>query len=148
LPAPWRTLCALAVLVSMSGCRPDEPQRLAIRIAGVPARVEIAADPQSRGQGLMERAELGPDEGMLLVFPRERPIRLWMLNTHIPLDAGFFDGQGVLVGKAAMRPDGGKEIHSSPRPARYALEMNLGWFERHGIAPGSRLELPYPIQGQ
>jgi uncharacterized protein len=85
---------------------------------------------------------------LLLVFPEQKIIRLWMLNTSLPLDAGFFDRDGVLVGTVYMKPDGGKRIHRSPAPAVYALEMNRGWFERNGIRPGARLQLPHKVQGE
>jgi uncharacterized membrane protein (UPF0127 family) len=97
--------------------------------------------------GLMQRQDLGRDEGMLLVFPAPRVQQIWMLNTPIPLDAGFFDADGVLLNTVSMSPDGGRTIHESTGPAIYALEMNIGWFERNGLSPGARLNLPLPIVG-
>jgi uncharacterized protein len=142
------TLLGLLGLLGIAEGEAAEPQRLRIQVDGVAALVEVAADPESRGQGLMHRRELGADEGMLLVLPKEQPAYLWMLNTHIPLDAGFFDGRGVLAGYSPMQPDGGKQVHASPGPALYVLEMPQGWFDRHGLGPGARLELPFPIQGR
>jgi len=142
-------LALLLLSLALVACRDEVRQeRIAIHVGGVPAWVEIAADPASRGQGLMHRTDLEPDEGMLLVFPEEHFVRLWMLNTPLPLDAGFFDSKGRYSGHCTMQPDNGKEIHIAPRPASYALEMPAGWFERHAIEPGSLLELPFDIHAE
>jgi uncharacterized membrane protein (UPF0127 family) len=29
--------------------------------------------------------------------------------------------------------------HCAVKPARYALEMNAGWFKQRGIAPGTKI---------
>ena len=119
-----------------------------IEIGQHSAMVELASTPEERRQGLMGRVELGPDQGMLLAYPTSAILNIWMLNTSIPLDVGFFDARGSLVNYRSMWPDGGKLIHTSLRPAVYALEMNIGWFEQHGIEPGAVLKLPYPIQAR
>ncbi|HHH39420.1 MAG TPA: DUF192 domain-containing protein [Sedimenticola sp.] len=110
--------------------------------------MELAATPEARRNGLMHRQALPPDQGMLLAYPRERVLKMWMLNTFIPLDVGFFDSGGRLVNRLSMEPDGGRRIYASAAPARYALEMNRGWFDRHRIAPGARLVLPRPVEAR
>jgi len=133
------------ILALLAGC--NESELVDIRVDGVGAWVEIADTDERRRKGLMQRQDLGQDEGMLLVFPTPRVQQIWMLNTPIPLDAGFFDADGVLLNIASMSPDGGRTIHASKGPAIYALEMNIGWFERNGIRSGARLNLPFPILG-
>ena len=130
----------------LSGC--DGRERIAIEVGQVQAMVELASTPEARRQGLMRRSELGEDQGMLMVYPSPEMLDIWMLNTLIPLDVGFFDAQGILINTVSMWPDGGRQIHTSLRPAIYALEMNMGWFERNGLKPGAELKLPYPIQGR
>ncbi|MCP5407204.1 MAG: DUF192 domain-containing protein [Chromatiaceae bacterium] len=110
--------------------------------------VELAGDPEARRKGLMGRTQLGQDQGMLMVYPSPSILDIWMLNTAIPLDVGFFDAQGRLVNIASMLPDGGKQIYTSMLPSVYALEMNMGWFARHGLKPGVKLQLPYSVQAR
>ena len=112
-----------------------------IRVGGVGARVELAVTDEHRRRGLMQRQSLAADEGLLMVFPETQVVQLWMLNVPIPLDVGFFDDSGALLHTLSMQPDGGRRIYRSSAPARYALEMNSGWFDRHGIGPGARLEI-------
>ncbi len=139
-------LLPLLFLTLLFGC--SDANRVEIQVNNVNAWVELAATPEGRRQGLMGRDVLGRDEGMLLVFPDERIIEMWMLNTEIPLDVGFFDRSGRLLQWLTMLPDGGKRIYASPAPALYALEMNRGWFQRFGLRPGAQLHLPEPVVGK
>lgn len=144
-----RYLVVVLLVLPISGCEPMLGGGLvSARVDDVTIRIAVAKDEDSRRQGLMGRESMEQDEGMLLVFPKEKIIRLWMLNTHLPLDAGFFDKDGVMVGIVSMTPDGGKQIHQSPAPAVYALEMNRGWFAQNDIKPGAKLYLPYKIEGR
>ncbi|MCP3871337.1 MAG: DUF192 domain-containing protein [Gammaproteobacteria bacterium] len=118
---------------------------LEIRVDDAVARVEVADSRASRQQGLMHRKSLDRDTGMLMVFPEEKVLQIWMLNTLIPLDVGFFDKDGRLLNVASMEPDGGRRIYESRGAALYALEMNPGWFERHKLRPGARLHLPRSV---
>ncbi len=139
-------LLAALLVALLAGCR--EVDRVTIRVNGVAARVEVAATPDTRQFGLMYREQLGADEGLLMVFAEPREVSLWMLNTPLALDVGFFDRQGVLQAVLSMQPDGGERLYHSPPGTLYALEMNRGWFERNALEAGASLRLPYAITGQ
>lgn len=113
-----------------------------IRINDVPVTVELAVRPEDRRQGLMYRAHLKPDHGMLFVFEKPAIQSFWMKNTLIPLDVGFFDAQGFLIESFTMEVDQGKRTYTSSEPARYALEVNAGWFRKHGLRKFARIHLP------
>ena len=116
----------------------------AIHVGNQRLDVEVAATPASRGRGLMFRKELPADRGMLFVFPEERVLEFWMRNTEIPLSIAFADASGRIVRIADMEPRS-EEIVSSGAPARYALEVNRGWFAAHGVSGGDTLgHLPAP----
>jgi uncharacterized membrane protein (UPF0127 family) len=100
--------------------------------------VEVAATPGSRGRGLMFRKELPEDRGMLFVFPEEKVLEFWMRNTDIPLSIAFADASGRIVRIADMEPHS-EALVSSGAPARYALEVNRGWYAKHGVADGDAL---------
>lgn len=108
--------------------------------------VEVARTSAELQKGLMYRKSLDPDKGMLFVFPEQRTLSFWMKNTFIPLDIGFFNEDRVLVDIQSMDPvvsEMQKDIPSyeSRKPARYALEVNRGWFKKHKIKLGQRFEL-------
>jgi uncharacterized membrane protein (UPF0127 family) len=100
---------------------------------------EVAANDSSRTTGLMHRRMLPENRGMLFVFPYTTPLSFWMMNTHVALSIAFLDDAGVIINIADMKPLT-TDPHPSSRPARYALEMNQGWFARHGIKAGAKIE--------
>ena len=101
-------------------------------------RAEVADAFASRMQGLMQRTSLPPNGGMLFVFDEDATHCMWMKNTLIPLSVAFLDERGAIINIADMQPHS-EQSHCAARPARYALEMNKGWFAQRGIKAGTKL---------
>lgn len=99
---------------------------------------EVAHTQMLRTQGLMYRTSLDENSGMLFIFPKSSYYSMWMLNTHIPLSTAFMDEEGVILNIADMIPHT-KTPHTSAGLAKYALEMNQGWFSIRGIKAGERV---------
>ena len=100
---------------------------------------EVAANDQHRQVGLMNRKAMPAQRGKLFVFPQERTHCMWMRNTLIPLSVAFIDAEGYIINIENMQPQT-EDNHCAKVPARYALEMNEGWFAQRGIKPGFRLQ--------
>ena len=130
-------LLFLAVLGGTPVSAQESP--LQLHIAGYRLTAEYARTPDERARGLMERTELGEDHGMLFRFDEFRTHCLWMKNTPLPLSAAFMDEQGRIVDIVDLEPLS-TAIRCSGEPARYALEMNRGWFKRKGIDDGEPLQ--------
>jgi uncharacterized protein len=101
-------------------------------------RAEVAADYATRMTGLMHRASMPSNAGMLFIFDEATTHCMWMKNTLLPLSVAFIDERGSIINVEDMEPQT-EDSHCASRPARYALEMNRGWFAARGIKPGSRL---------
>lgn len=99
---------------------------------------EVAATDQNRQTGLMQRKQMAPQHGMLFVFPQENTHCMWMRNTLLPLSVAFLDEEGRIINVEDMQPQT-EDNHCARRPARYALEMNLGWFSQRGLKAGAKL---------
>lgn len=99
---------------------------------------EVAASDRDRQVGLMNRREMPPQRGMLFVFDHENTHCMWMRNTLLPLSVAFMDAKGVIINIEDMKPQT-EDNHCAKVPARYALEMNAGWFAQRGIKPGMKL---------
>ena len=99
---------------------------------------EVAADQPSRMQGLMMRKSMPANQGMLFVFPRAERHCMWMRNTFIPLSVAFLDEQGKILNIENMQPQT-ENSHCAAAPARFALEMNHGWFAAKGVKAGHRI---------
>jgi len=99
---------------------------------------EVAADQPNRMQGLMMRKSMPANQGMLFVFPHAERHCMWMRNTFLPLSVAFLDDQGRILNIENMQPQT-ENNHCAAAPARFALEMNRGWFADKGIKPGQRI---------
>lgn len=138
------TSCCL-VQVAFPGCsrrtervgRPYDVIRLEIGEASL--AVEVASDDPSRRLGLMNRESLPENRGMLFIFRNAVEQSFWMKNTLIPLSIAFISDDGEILQIEHMKPKDETSTLSKHR-VRYALEVNKGWFERHGIEPGARIK--------
>lgn len=113
-----------------------------LRVGGQTLTVEIAKTGEQLEHGLMFRENLKDDAGMIFIFDREDTLSFWMKNTLIDLDIGYFDAGKKLVDIQTMKAAGSVLVQRPPSypsksPAMYALEVNKGWFARHGIKTGA-----------
>ena len=132
-----RIALLLSLMAVATTAQPAEPLRL--QLGGHQLQAEYADTFLQRQRGLMGRSELASDSGMLFRFDEVRRHCLWMKDTPLPLSAAFFDEDGAVVDVIDLQPLN-LEIRCSKRPARYALEMDQGWFAERGIGRGARLE--------
>jgi uncharacterized membrane protein (UPF0127 family) len=114
----------------------DKP--VVLTIGGHSINAEVVATPEGRERGLMFRENLAKNDGMLFVFDQVGYHGMWMKNTLIPLAVAFADEKGKILNIAEMLPH--SEItHRAAGPARYALEMNAGWFKKRNLEPGATI---------
>lgn len=114
-----------------------------VQIGDHSIKVEITQTSTEQARGLMYRREMARDQGMLFAYPDERVLSFWMKNTFIPLSIAFLDTEGRILRIAHMKPQD-LTPHSSIQPARYALEMNHGWFEKAGVRAGDHAVFALP----
>ena len=107
--------------------------------------VEIARTPAQLSRGLMFRKELPEERGMIFVFESETKAGFWMKDTKIPLSIAFIANDGTIMETQEMKPLSA-DLHVPARPYRYALEVSQGWFERHDLGFGDRVEIPADVK--
>ncbi len=130
-----------------ANAQPELPTvTLAIRTSGgeeVEVRAEVADERAERQTGLMGRTELAQDAGMLFVFGWERNLSFWMRTTLIPLSIAYIAADGRIVDIQDMEPlDDEPPSYASAEPAKYALEVNQGFFAERGVEVGGTVEIP------
>ena len=138
LPGYLKNLLAVALCLFAVAGRAEMPQ-IVLSVNGHKLTAEVARTDADRAQGLMHRRMLPENRGMLFVFDSVAYHGMWMMNTYIPLSVAFLDEAGVIINIEDMKPHT-RDSHYAARPARYALEMNLGWFRKRGISPGMKIE--------
>jgi uncharacterized membrane protein (UPF0127 family) len=128
-----------------SAAKPKSPQptprpglhKLTIRDAVV--YVDIAQTTEAREQGLMFRKNMPENEGMLFIYAEPDMLSFWMKNTEIPLSLAYIDETGRIFQFVDMKPHD-ETSHKSTAPAQYVLEVNVGWFRKHGVKTGDVIE--------
>ena len=114
-------------------------------------KLEVAQTRAQIEHGLMERASMPEDHGMVFIFHPKRPVRFWMFNCLMSLDMIFID-EGKIVkisrnvppckshnpGDCPLYPDDG-EVRASE-----VLEVNAGYCERHNIKEGDTIKFSLP----
>lgn len=131
--------------------------------------VELAATSAEREWGLMGRTSLPENSGMLFIYHPAQKLNFWMFNTFIDLSLAYIDSNYTIREIYDMkaypekmdpnRPvkklsDIDKYWHWGPEKTffrehstaskgeyPYALEVNVGWFNKQHIKVGDRIEL-------
>lgn len=111
----------------------------ALHVGRYSVHAEVADTPDSRTSGLMQRDHLCANCGMLFVFPTPGRYSFWMKNTLLPLSIAFISADGKILNIAEMQPNDTSEIHGPDGNVLYTLEMNAGWFAKHGVKSGDRI---------
>lgn len=116
-------------------CTSQETVLIKTATSEIPITVEIADTIDEQALGLMYRTSMNNDQGMLFVFSEEKQRVFWMKNTKIPLDIIFVDSSGTIVDiKENFTPCVVADCEKYySLPAMYALEVNAGFVEEHGI---------------
>ena len=136
----------VAAAVACQGV-PKRNKTALIDVGGHDLSVELAITPEEQMTGLMNRDALGSDDGMLFVFPQEQILSFWMKNTAIPLSIAYIKTDGRIVQIDSMKPYS-LDSHPSHEKVKYALEMNEGWFAKHGVNAGDLVRIPLTLNGR
>lgn len=128
------SVLAVAV-ISVSACASGKYDAV---MGGGTLSLELAVSRSERARGLMYRRTLARNSGMLFVFPDTARRAFWMKNTFVPLSIAFLDGNLRVVSIHHLKPHDRTPVGPAI-PVMYALEVNRGWFLKHGVRSGMRL---------
>lgn len=139
------TLVLLFVGIHAMAAKPFS--KVKITLGDKKLEVELAETSDQHERGLMFRDKMGENDGMLFIFKNEETRFFWMKNTLIDLSIGYFDKSGTLIDIQEMKS--GKGVtndmllpsYPSAKPAKYALEMNKGWFDKNKVKLGTKLKV-------
>ena len=140
----YRLILALLVVLFAFSCKKDDAlQTQLLRINQWEISVETADTQKTQDKGLMGRESLDENHGMLFVYDRDSRKSFWMKNTKIPLSIAYIAADGTIREIYDMEPLSTRTVDSR-YSVRYALEVNQGAFERHGIKTGDKVEFIKP----
>lgn len=138
----------LLIILLLYGCS-EKAERLfeyetgEVTLGDITISVEIADTFEKRMTGLMYREKLGELNGMLFIFQDERPRSFWMKNTLIPLDIIFINSEFEIVKIQQTTPCKQDPCPSylSEKPAKYVVEVNMGFSEEHKVEEGMKINI-------
>ena len=111
-----------------------------ISIQSLFSKIEVVSNSQERKLGLMYRENLPYDNAMFFIWEYKKRQCMWMRNTYIPLNVAYLDSSGKILEIYDMVPLSDESVCSKKR-VRYALEVNLNWFEDNNILVGNVLDI-------
>ena len=114
---------------------------------GFSVTAELAVTVEERQLGLMFRAEIYPDQGMLFLFEEEGYHSFWMKNVNFPLDIIWLDKEKRIVHLESHLPPCQKipcPSYGPLLPALYVLELKTGSVEKRGLKLYDKLEFILP----
>ena len=144
--------CSVLLALGLAGCGTGKPSdssvapksvfdHFTIPVGGHPASLQVAVLEPEQERGLMQRPDLGADEGMLFVNDSPRQLGIWMRNTPEPLDLAYLTRDGAVAETYQLLPLDERTVASHGMNIQYALEMPKGWFEAHGISRGAHVDM-------
>jgi hypothetical protein len=95
---------------------------------------------EEQATGLMNRASLAPDRGMIFPFEAPREASFWMKNTLIPLDMIFVRADGTIANIEANTVPLSLQPVYSDGPVAAVLEIAGGRSAELGIDAGDKVE--------
>ena len=123
-------------------------ERQQFKIGTYAIDAELARTAEERQRGLMFRESLAENQGMMFQFTQADHYCMWMKNTLIPLSIAFIDEHGKIINIEEMRANS-EQTTCAKSKARYALEMNAGWYNQRQIMVGQKVEgLPLATNAQ
>ena len=135
--ASGKSVTAAAVQAApVQGTPQPKLQTLKLWIGTNAVTAELAMTFEQVSTGMMWRTNMAEMEGMLFVFGQPRQVAFFMKNTLLPLSCAYIDPEGVILEIYDMKPLDESTISSESDQVMYVLEMNQGWFKRHGVKPG------------
>jgi hypothetical protein len=101
--------------------------------------IEVASTDFEKALGLMYRADMRDDQGMLFLFPREQQQSFYMRNTLISLDIIYVNSKMVIVDIYENTTPLDETSLPSAAPAQYVVEIKGGLCDKYKIEIGDKI---------
>ena len=103
-------------------------------------KVELADTPKESEMGLMYRASMPKDHGMIFDFRPAKEVNMWMKNCLFPQDMLFLDDDGTILAIAENARPGSERLIGPGFPISSVLELNGGMVKELGLKPGDKVK--------
>ena len=97
---------------------------------------ELATTPHEVQTGMMFRTNVTDESAMLFVFTQPFQPSFWMKNCPHSLSAAYISSDGVIQEIHHLEQNDTNSVVGASDNIQYVLEVNDGWFQRHGVNTG------------
>jgi uncharacterized membrane protein (UPF0127 family) len=97
---------------------------------------ELALTARQWQTGMMFRTNVTDQSAMLFVFPKPFRASFWMKNCPDSLSAAYINPDGVIQEIHHLEKYDTNSVVAATADIQYVLEVNDGWFQRHGVDTG------------
>ena len=97
---------------------------------------ELATTPREVQTGMMFRTNVTDESAMLFVFSQPFQPSFWMKNCPHSLSAAYISPDGVIQEIHHLEKNDTNSVVAASDNIQYVLEVNDGWFQRHGVNTG------------
>ena len=97
---------------------------------------ELASTPRQVQTGMMFRTNVTDQSAMLFIFARPFQASFWMKNCPDSLSAAYISPDGVIQEIRHLEKYDTNSVVAAKPDVQYVLEVNDGWFQRHGVNTG------------
>lgn len=132
-------ICTIVFVHTTASASESNLKRQQFQIDTHQLEAELALTAEERQLGLMFRKSLAENQGMIFQFTHADYYCMWMKNTLIPLSIAFIDEQGKIINIEEMQANS-EQTTCAKSKARYALEMNTGWYSQRQIKAGQKVD--------
>jgi uncharacterized membrane protein (UPF0127 family) len=130
----------LLLLMLIAACMPSKEHSRCITSIGKNSwQMEVAKTDEERSRGLMYRAFMPDDQGMVFVFEKPQEIAMWMKNTQIALDMVFIGEDRRVFGFHENAQPNSEDVIRTGGKTRYLLELNAAQIKTAGIKKGDKV---------
>lgn len=147
------SIACLSSAIALS-CVPVLAKEASAEIGGTnKVSLEVARTEAEVEHGLMERASMPEEHGMVFLFRPARIERFWMGHCLMSLDMLFIkDGKIITITHEAPPYQGADPNQaplypaSGPIKVSEVIELNPGYCKRHGVKEGDSVKLDLPAE--
>lgn len=148
---PVRVLIWIAACWMLYGCGESKEKTGAITLSqitmptGQVVKAELMIRREDMMSGMMFRAPLAEDRGLLFVHSKPAKVSYWMYNVSAPLDIIWMDSQHKIVEMSLHTPPC-KETdpvqcphYGGTEESQFVLELKAGMAEKYGLRKGVQI---------
>lgn len=118
------------------------PKNSVLKVGDTAITASLADTSVLQERGLSGKVSMPENEGMYFIFDHAGFYPFWMKEMNFPLDMIWIgDDMRVVDITRDAPPSSFPQTFVSKSPARYVLEVNAGFAERHGVKIGDRITL-------